>query len=468
MGEAVRVKALVLSAGLGTRFKSEKPKVLHELLGKPMLWYVLNTLKEGGIEDIAVVVGYGAQEVKRTFGEGLRYFYQENPRGGTADAVLSAVDFWRNSDDYLLIINGDSPLVSPETIKNMQRFLFMVEEYEGKKLAGVVLTAFLQDPTGYGRVIKEQGTDRIIRIVEEKEADPNERSIKEVNAGLYIFYTPYLLEALFKIKPSQKTGELYLTDVVHYMSLKGYEVRSFMASEPTEALGVNTRWELSFAENILRLKLIKFWAQRGVTFHIPETVWIEPDVTLSKNVEVYPFAVLKGRTKVQEGVVIKQGAIVENSRIEKGATIEPYSVVVDSTVEEGAVIGPFAHLREGTKVGKESVVGNFVEVKRSILGQRVKAKHLAYIGDSEVHKEANIGAGVVTANYDGKQKHRTIIGERAFVGSNSLLIAPLKLGKLSYVAGGSVVSKDVPDGALAVERAKLKILKGKGEKLLGG
>ena len=460
------MKAIILAAGKGTRFRSEKPKVLHELLGKPMLWYVINTVKNSGIDDIAIVVGYRAHEVKETFGEGFKYFHQENPKGGTADAVLSAVDFWRNSEDYVLIINGDSPLVSSETLKNMQRFLFMVEEYERKKLAGVVLTSFLQDPTGYGRIIKEEGTDRILKIVEEKDASPQERNVKEVNGGVYMFYPPYLLEALFKIKPSEKTGELYLTDAVRYMVEKGYEVRSFMASEPTEVLGVNTRWELSFAENIIRLKLIKFWSERGVTFHAPETVWIEPDVSFGGNVEIFPGVSLTKKTVIGKNVVIKAGAIIENSEIGEGVVIEPYSVVRDSKVEKGTVIGPFAHISEGTVIGEESHIGNFVEVKRSSLGKSVKAKHLAYIGDSEVEEEVNIGAGVVTANYDGKKKHRTHICAGAFIGSNSLLIAPIKVGRLAYVAGGSVVSKDIPEGALAVERAKLKIIENKGKKLL--
>jgi len=460
------MKAVILAAGLGTRFRSEKPKVLHEILGKPMIWYVINAVRSGGIEEIALVVGYRAEEVMEAAGEGISFYRQEDPKGGTAAAVLSAVDFWRNEEGYLLIVNGDSPLITPDTIRNMQRFLFMVEEYEKIKLGGVILTSVLSDPTGYGRVIKEEGTDRILRIVEEKDASPQERNVREVNGGLYMFYVPYLLEALFKIKPSERTGELYLTDAVDYMVRKGYEIRSFMASDPTEIVGVNTRWELSFAENVLRLKLIKFWAQKGVTFHMPETVWIEPDVTLSGNVEIFPEVMLRGRTKVGENAVIGKGALIENSEVGEGAVIEPFSYVKDSTVGRGARVGPFAHLRNGTVVGEGAEIGNFVEVKASSVGVGVKAKHLAYIGDAEVGAGANISAGVVTANYDGKRKHRTRIGERAFVGSNSLLIAPIKLGKLSYVAGGSVVTEDVPDGALAVERARLRILKNKGREKL--
>ncbi len=461
------MKAVILAAGLGTRFRSRKPKVLHPILGKPMVWYVINTVRSGGVKDIALVVGYGAEEVMEAVkAEGVSFFHQENPKGGTADAVLAAVDFWRNEEDYLLIVNGDAPLVTPETIKNMQRFLFMVEEYEKIKLGGVILTSVLSDPSGYGRIIKEEGTDRILRIVEEKEASPQERNVREVNGGLYLFYTPYLLEALFKIKPSERTGELYLTDAVDYMVRKGYEIRSFMASDPTEVLGVNTRWELGFAENILRLKLVKFWAQKGVTFHMPETVWVEPDVTLAENVEVFPEVMLRGKTKVAENAVIGKGSIIEDSEIGEGAVVEPFSYVKDSVIEKGARIGPFAHLRNGTAVGEGTEIGNFVEVKASTIGPGVKAKHLAYIGDAQIGAGANISAGVVTANYDGRRKHRTYIGERAFVGSNSLLIAPIRLGALSYVAGGSVVTRDVPEGALAIERARLRILKDRGREKL--
>lgn len=461
------MKAVVLAAGLGTRFVSEKPKVLHEILGKPMLWYVVNAVRQAGIEEIGVVVGYRAQEVMEALGEGYAYYVQSDPKGGTGDAVLASIEFWRVSEDYLLIINGDSPLVSSETIRNMQRFIRMVEEYERVKLGGVVLSAVLQDPTGYGRLIKEEGTDRILRIVEEKDATPWERNVKEVNGGVYIFYIPYLLEALFKISPSEQTGELYLTDVVSYMASKGYEVRSFMASDPTEVLGVNTRWELSFAENILRLKLIKYWAQKGVTFHIPETVWVEPEVSLSPNVEVFPGVMLRGKTRVGENVVIKAGAILEDSVVEEDAVIEPYSYVKGSVVKRGARVGPYARVRDGAVLGEGSEIGNFVEVKKSEIGKRAKAKHLAYIGDAEVGESVNIGAGVVTANYDGRRKHRTQIGKGAFVGSNSLLIAPIKLGDFSYIAGGSVITKDVPEGALAIGRSRTKVLEGKGKKLLG-
>ncbi|MDQ7038194.1 MAG: bifunctional UDP-N-acetylglucosamine diphosphorylase/glucosamine-1-phosphate N-acetyltransferase GlmU, partial [Aquificota bacterium] len=370
--------------------------------------------------------------------------------------------------DYLLVVNGDSPLIMAETVRNIQRFIYMVEEYENVRISGVVLTAQLSDPTGYGRVIKEKGTDRILRIVEEKEATPEERALSEVNAGLYVFFTPHLSEVAGELRPSEKTGEVYITDAVNLMASRGMEVRSFMATDPTEALGVNTRWDLSLAENVLRIRLIRYWSERGVTFHIPETVWIEPGVTLGEEVEIEPDVTLKGRTRVERGALIGRGSYVEDSDIGEDVRILPYSVVIGAKVERGAVVGPFAHLREGTTIGESSEIGAFVEVKRSSVGRRVKAKHLAYIGDAEVGDEANIGAGAVTANYDGRKKHRTVIGKRAFIGSNSLLVAPVEVGEESYVAGGSVITRNVPEGALAVERAEMKVFEGKGKKKLRG
>lgn len=459
------MRALVLSAGLGTRFRSEKPKVMHPILGKPMLWYVLRTLKELNLLDIALVVGYRAEDIKAYFGEVYKYFYQSNPKGGTGDAVLSAIDFWRSYDGYLLVINGDSPLVRTQTIKNMQRYIHMVEEYEGIKLSALLLSAQLLDPTGYGRIIKDD-KGNVIKVVEEKEAKAEEKLIKEVNGGVYLFYCPHLLECLFKVKPSSNTGEIYLTEVFQHMAESGYKVRSFMAEDPTEILGVNNRWELSIAENVIRLSIIQHWAEKGNTIHQPESVWIEPDVLLEGEVEIYPDVMLMGNTKLGRGVRIGRGCIVENSIVDDGATIEAYSVIRNSHIKSNAVVGPFAHVRENSLIGKGSHVGNFVEVKKSFLGEGVKAKHLTYIGDATIEDEVNIGAGVVFANFDGRRKYESYVGKGAFIGSNSLIVAPVKIGSYSFIAGGSVITKDVPDGDLAISRPELRIVKDKGKKKL--
>ncbi|SNZ12216.1 bifunctional UDP-N-acetylglucosamine diphosphorylase/glucosamine-1-phosphate N-acetyltransferase GlmU [Hydrogenobacter hydrogenophilus] len=459
------MKAVILSAGMGTRLKSEKPKVLHTILGKPMLWYVLQTVKNSGIEDIGVVVGYGAEEVKKALeDETVSFYYQKNPRGGTADAVISSADMWRSYEGYVLVINGDAPLVRSSTLKNMQRYISMVEEYEGVKLSALVLTSFLPDPTDYGRVVKDS-EGNVIKIVEEKEASFEEKKINEVNGGVYIFYAPHLLECVFSVKPSN-SGELYLTEIFNLMYQKGYKTRTFMAQDPTEILGVNTRWDLAVAENVIRLRILQQWAEKGNTIHQPESVWIEPDVSLEGDVEIHPDVMLIGKTKIGKNCVIGKGSIIENSLIEEGVVIEPYSVIRNSKVLKKARIGPFAHIRDQSTVGEESQIGNFVEVKNSTIEKDVKAKHLAYIGDAYIGSSSNIGAGVVFANFDGKRKHQTRVGSNAFIGSNSLLIAPLKVGDFAFVAGGSVVNKDVPEGYLAISRPALKLLKDKGREKL--
>jgi bifunctional UDP-N-acetylglucosamine pyrophosphorylase/glucosamine-1-phosphate N-acetyltransferase len=462
------MRALILAAGLGSRFKSQKAKVLHTILGKPMLWYVLRALKELNFREIGVVVGHQAEEVKKVFkGEdGIFFFHQENPKGGTADAVISALDFWRDYQDYLLVINGDSPLVKSQTIKNMQRYIQLVEEYENIKLSALLLSGFLPDPTGYGRVVKDQ-SGNVIKIVEEKDATIEEKQIREINGGVYFFYCPHLLDVIFSIQPSPKSGELYLTEAIALMHKKGYVVRSFMAEDQAEVMGVNNRWELAIAENVIRLRILERLAVEGNTIHQPETVWIEPSVMLEGEVEIEPGVALRGNTKIGKGVRIGRGSVIENSVVEEGAIIEPYSIIRDSHIKSGAIAGPFAHIRNHSVIGEGSHIGNFVEVKASEIGSHVNAKHLAYIGDAQIGDRTNIGAGVVFANYDGKQKHQSKVGQNAFIGSNSLIIAPITLGDYSYIAGGSVINKNIEEGALAIARAELRILKGKGkEKLL--
>jgi bifunctional UDP-N-acetylglucosamine pyrophosphorylase/glucosamine-1-phosphate N-acetyltransferase len=462
------MRALILAAGLGSRFKSQRAKVLHTILGKPMLWYVLRTLRELSFREIGVVVGHQAEEVKKVFEgeEGIFFFHQENPKGGTADAVISALDFWKDYQDYLLVINGDSPLVKVQTIKNMQRYIQLVEEYENIKLSALLLSGFLPDPTGYGRVVKDQNGN-VIKIVEEKDATIEEKQIREINGGVYFFYCPHLLDLIFSIQPSPKSGELYLTEAIALMHKKGYVVRSFMAEDQAEVMGVNNRWELAIAENVIRLRILEKLSKEGNTIHQPETVWIEPSVVLEGEVEIEPGVALRGNTRIGKGVRIGRGSVIENSVVEEGAIIEPYSIIRDSHIKGGAIVGPFAHIRNNSVIGEGSHIGNFVEVKASEIGSHVNAKHLAYIGDAQIGDRTNIGAGVVFANYDGKQKHRSKVGQNAFIGSNSLIIAPITLGDYSYIAGGSVVNKNIEEGDLAVARAELRILKGKGkEKLL--
>jgi len=455
------MKAIILAAGLGTRFKSEKHKVLHEMLGKPIIWYVLNYIKQSNIVDIALVVSHKKETILEALKhENVLFFEQANPKGGTADALLSAKAFYEDMDDYILVTNGDAPLVKPDTIKGMQRFLHMVEEYEKIKVGALVLSSFLPDPTGYGRIVKN-GKGDVIKIVEEKEATYEQKQINEVNGGVYMFYVPYLKEAVKHLKPSEKTNELYITDIIEIMTNLGYTCRSFMASEITEIFGVNDRWELSFAESVIKMRILENLARSGVTIHSPESVYIEPDVQVELDAEIFPNVVLKGNTVIHKKAKVMNGSYLENATIKEKATVLPMSYIKNSTVEEEAIVGPMCHIRDNSVVGKGSRVGSFVELKNAKLQEDVMAKHLSYLGDVSIGKKANIGAGTVVANFDGKQKYQSYIGQKAFIGSNSLIIAPRNIGDFAFIAGGSVITKDIPPKALAIERAELKILEDK-------
>lgn len=451
------MKGLILAAGRGTRFKSSKPKVLHEILSKPIIYYVISSLKEASITDIGVVVSYKKEDIiKALEKENLLFYTQENPAGGTADAFLAAKEFWWNIEDYVLVVNGDSPLIKSETIKGIQRFIHMVQEYENKTLAAVVLSSFLADPSGYGRIIRDK-EGNLLKIVEEKDANFEEKRVNEVNGGLYVFYVPYIKKVLDKLKPSENTKELYITDIPNLLVQDGYLVRPFISSESSEIIGVNNRWELSVAEGILRLRILEELGKRGVTLHSPESIWIEQDVQIKLNAEIFGGTFIRGNSIIEENVKIMNNVYIENSHIEKNAVIMPFSVIRNSHIKEGAIIGPFAHIRDGSVIGASSHIGNFVEIKNSSVGENVNAKHLSYIGDANLEKNVNIGAGTITANFDGKNKHKTHIKEGAFVGSNSLIIAPCIVGKEAFIAGGSVITKDIPDKALAIERSELKI-----------
>lgn len=461
------MKAIILAAGLGTRFKSEKPKILHEMLGKPIIWYVIKYLKDANIIDNALVVSYQKEQIINYLkNENVKFFEQKNPKGGTADALMSAKAFFEKMEDYILVVNGDAPLVKPDTIKSMQRFLHMVEEYEHIKIGGLVLSSFLPDPTGYGRIIKDKKGD-VIKIVEEKEATYEQKQINEVNGGIYMFYVPFLMDAAKNLKPSEKTNELYITDIIEIMVESGYTCRSFMASEITEIFGVNDRWELSFAESVMKMRILEDISKSGVSFHSPESIYIEPEVKIEQDAEIFSNVVLKGNTIIKKKAKIMNGSYIENAMIGEESTILPMSYITNSIIENNCIIGPMCNIRDNSHVNKNSHIGNFVELKNVKIGEKVLAKHLSYLGDVSIGDKTNIGAGVVIANFDGKQKYNTNIGKNVFVGSNSLIVAPRVIGDKAFIAGGSVITKDIPPKALAVERAELKILDNKSKMVEG-
>ncbi len=456
----MQVLGVILAAGKGSRFKSEKPKVIHTLLGKPMVYFPYEALISLDPIKVAFIVGHKKEEVISTVksfpqaDQKVVFFEQANPKGGTGDAVKQALPLLKeHPDKVVIILNGDSPLIKGETLKEGLKKL--IEH----SLDGVIFTTILEDPTGYGRIVRDE-KDHVVEIVEEKDASEAQRKIKEVNGGFYIFRVQPLLEALKELKPSPVSGEVYLTDVVKILHSKGYKVDTYQTPY-WELLGVNNRRQLAEAEKLLLERKIENLQREGVTVRLPETVYIEWDVQVGKDTEIEPHAVLKGNTKVGENCLIGVGSILENTTVENNVEILPYSYISDSQIEEGCVIGPFARIRNQSHLKEKCEIGNFVEVKKSTIGRKTKAKHLSYIGDAQIGDNTNIGAGTVFANYDGVNKYQTSVGNNVFIGSNSLIIAPRQLGDWSFIAGGSVVNKDVPPKALAVSRAPLRILEGK-------
>jgi len=471
----MKTKVIILAAGKGTRFKSEKPKVLHEILGKPMIFYVKLAAEWIKPEEIIFVVGHKGHMVEEAITcERCKFVYQEEQLG-TGHAVYVTEKEWEDFDGFLLILNGDSPLVKGQTLKNAVEYAKAMLKYEGaniqtyteayrnEKFAGVVLTAKVPNPYGYGRIIKDR-EGRVIKIVEEKDATSDEKKINEVSSGIYIFYAPYLKGVLNRLENKNAQGEYYLTDVIKILSKEDKYIYALEIPDYRELLGVNDRWQLAYVENILKTEYMQFWALNGVTFHNPDSVWIEFDVDISRDVEIFQNTMLCGNTSIGSGTVIEPNCVIKNSRIGKNVKILANSVIEDSVIEDGAVVGPFARLRNHANIGREAVIGNFVEVKKSNIGEKTNARHLTYIGDADVGKEVNIGAGTITCNYDGFRKHKTVIKDRAFIGSDTMLVAPITVGEEAITASGSVVTKDVPPKALAIERAPLKIIENYVEK----
>ena len=439
--------ALVLAAGKGTRFKSDRIKVLHPMLGKPMIHLVVDCLLALKPETVYVVVGYQKDEVMAEgFSKPVAFVHQKEQKG-TAHAVLAAKKILRsNRDKDLLVINGDLTLIRPETLKGM------VKRHRKDKNSLTFLSAEMENPTGFGRVTYEE--NGLIRIYEEKDATTVQRRIKEVNVGVYLFRIADLLASLGKISNENAKGEFYLTDIIEIMSLGSEKVGVHKAPAEQEIVGINDRFELAKAVEILRRRKIMSLAASGVTIYDPVTTWIDLDVKIGRDTTIYSSVILEGRTRIGRGCRIYPFAHVKDSRIGDDVDILTSSVIEESTIEKGARVGPFTHLRPDSIVKAGAKVGNFVEMKNTVFGKGSKAGHLSYLGDSEIKENVNIGAGTITCNYDGKKKHKTVIDEGAFIGSGTELIAPVRIGKDAYVGAGSTINKNVSPGALAVSRSR--------------
>ena len=430
-----------MAAGLGTRMKSRTPKLLHPLLGRPMLAYVVDAAREATGSRPIVVTSPHTAAIRDHFGDEVDYALQETPNG-TGDAVRAALAEIPDDVDELLVLNGDVPLLRADLLTDLLA--------EGRlDHAALALTAVdAIDPSGLGRVVRNEAGS-VERVVEQKDATEDELVINEINAGLYAFDAQWLRRAIAELEPSAATGELYLTHLVGAARADGRIVAAVVHEDDGRLLGINDRAQLARAEWDLRVELNERWMLAGVTMQDPSTVYLDHAVRLAQDVTLEPNVVLRGTTTVGEGTTIASGSQIHDSTIGSGCRIWA-SVIERSEVRDGATVGPFAHLRPNSVVGENAEIGNFAELKNSTLGRGVKQHHMSYLGDAEVGAGTNVGAGTITANYDGRKKHRTTIGERAFLGVDTMLRAPITIGDDARTGAGAVVTKDVPAGKLAV------------------
>lgn len=447
--------AIILAAGQGTRMKSEQPKVLHRVCGKPMLSHVLKNVAEAGIEQRIVVVGHGAHQVTEVIMEPGLLFVTQQEQLGTGHAVMMAEKQIPEAGT-VMVLCGDTPLITKETLRQFLSF-----HREGK-YAVSVLTSIVQNPTGYGRIVKDEN-GALLRIVEQKDASPEETQIHEINSGMYCFKADLLKKYLHQLTTDNAQREYYLTDVLRLAVSDGERAGAFSVQDETEILGVNNRIQLSEAEAAMRRRIAEKLMLEGVTMIDPKTVYIDAEVEIGRDTVIYPGTIITGNTKIGEDCLIGQNCRINDSVIGDRTRVQS-STILDSQVGCDTTVGPYAYLRPGTKLGDRVKIGDFVEVKNSNFGNGSKASHLAYIGDADVGEGVNVGCGVVFVNYDGIYKHRTTVEDHAFIGSNSNLVAPVVVEKYGYVAAGSTITKRVPSGALAVAREKERLIEGWGER----
>lgn len=448
-----RLATIILAAGKGKRMKSSLVKVLHPIMGRPMLSYPIEVSLRGlRAEKTVVVVGYQAERVQEAFSENRLIFVSQHPQLGSGHAVLCTEEVFRGYDGTILILCGDVPLVQVDTLTELVAF----HRREGATLT--VVTTRLPDPRGYGRVVRREGK-HVERIVEEKDASPLERKIDEINTGLYCVEAPFLFASLKRVKADNRQGEYYLTDIVEIGREEQKKILAFQVPDLNQFLGINTRVDLARGHEILRKRYLQMWMLDGVTIVDPDTAFIEANVTMGQDTVIHSNCVIQGRTSIGNRCVIGPNCLIASSQIEDEVTIRAFSVVEESQIARGAVIGPFSRLRPQTQILENARVGNFVEIKKSVVGKGSKANHLAYIGDATLGEKSNIGAGTIFCNYDGFEKHPTIIGNGVFVGSNTELIAPVKIGNHAVIGAGSTITRDVPEESLAVSRIKQKNIK---------
>jgi bifunctional UDP-N-acetylglucosamine pyrophosphorylase/glucosamine-1-phosphate N-acetyltransferase len=451
---------VIMAAGKGTRLKSQRPKVLHEIGGKPLLAHVIAAASRiVAPGDIYVVIGHQAEKVRKAMElTGVR-FVEQAEQLGTGHAIQCAREAIAGYDS-ILVLSGDVPLIRPETIDRLWQF------HRAEQAAMTILTAAPADPTGYGRIVRKQSLwpdvipPEVEAIIEQKALSPKQQKICEINSGIYAFQTAPLFAQLGKLTANNANGEVILTDMASLLCLAGERVVAILAPEAAEVLGANTIAELVALDATLRAAAANRLMAQGVTIFRPETCVIDGDVEVEADTVIEPFVQLLGRTKIGASCLIRSYTVIQDCALGRDVLVRQSSVLAGSTVADGARIGPFAHLRPGSEIGEGAHVGNFVETKKAKLGKGAKANHLTYLGDAEIGERANIGAGTITCNYDGVHKHTTRIGKGAFVGSDSTLVAPVTIGDGAYIGAGSCITHDVPADALAVSRARLIVKEG--------
>lgn len=437
--------SVILAAGMGTRMKSKMPKVLHKVCGKPLSKWVIDASKAAGADKVCAVVGHKAETVKEVLGDVCEFALQAEQKG-TGHAVMQAIDVIKNSKGEVVILNGDTPLITAETINKA------IEYHKNNGNQATVITAILDDATGYGRIVRDNDGS-VLKIVEQKDASKEEKKINEVNSGMYVFDAQVLVYALDKITPNNAQGEYYLTDTLEILLSAGKKIGGYAISDNDEIRGINDRVQLNEAEKIMQKRINEYHMRNGVTMRNPESVYIEDGVEIGNDTEICQNVTIKSGTKIGSDCVIGSGSMLDRAVIHDGVDVLS-SVILESEVDEGTHVGPFAYIRPNCHVGKEVKVGDFVELKNSNIDDGTKISHLTYIGDSDVGKRVNFGCGTVTCNYDGKKKYRTTIGDDCFVGCNTNFVSPINVGDGVYIAAGSTITEDIPENSLSIARAR--------------
>jgi bifunctional UDP-N-acetylglucosamine pyrophosphorylase/glucosamine-1-phosphate N-acetyltransferase len=450
----VPVNVVALAAGLGTRMKSKHAKVLHRAGGLTLIEHVVRAASAiAGAERITVVIGHQGEQVKQRLASSGVRFVEQSEQKGTGHAVMACRTALEAEDGLVVVLYGDCPLLSPNTLREL------VDRQASGDSAVTLITTRLEDPTGYGRILLGK-TGKVDAIVEQKAATSAQLAIKLVNPGIYCFRADLLWKHIGELGTDNPAHEYYLTDMVEILNKAGHSVAAFEVPDAGELLGINTRVELAEVDKIFRDRKVRELMLDGVTIERPETVTIDADVRIGEDSIVEPFTRILGRSTIGADCKIGAGSILENSELGDAVQIAPFTSIADSRIGVGAHVGPFARLRNGNGIGAGAHIGNFVELKNTQFGAGAKANHLAYLGDSDIGEQVNIGAGTITCNYDGVKKHRTRIGKKAFVGSNSTLVAPIEIGEGSYIGAGSVITKPVPPDALALGRAQQIVKEG--------